>query len=54
MCCLFTTTSAKSGIKYGNVNDQVEFAAQQLAAIPELADGFDAMGLSQGILHCLS
>jgi len=33
---------------YGNVNDQVEFVAEQLASIPELADGFDAVGLSQG------
>ncbi|KAJ7287376.1 palmitoyl-protein thioesterase [Mycena rebaudengoi] len=33
---------------YGNVNDQVEFVADQLAAVPELADGFDAIGFSQG------
>ncbi|KAF9484503.1 palmitoyl-protein thioesterase [Pholiota conissans] len=33
---------------YGNVNDQIEFVADQLASIPELRDGFDAIGLSQG------
>ncbi|KAK7464284.1 hypothetical protein VKT23_006451 [Stygiomarasmius scandens] len=35
---------------YGNVNDQIELVAQQLAAIPELQveGGFDAMGFSQG------
>jgi palmitoyl-protein thioesterase len=33
---------------FGNVNEQIEVAAQQLATIPELADGFDAMGFSQG------
>ncbi|KZT67183.1 alpha/beta-hydrolase [Daedalea quercina L-15889] len=33
---------------YGNVNEQVEQVAAQLANITELADGFDAMGFSQG------
>ncbi|THU86012.1 alpha/beta-hydrolase [Dendrothele bispora CBS 962.96] len=35
---------------YGNINDQIEIVAQQLAAIPELRveGGFDAMGFSQG------
>ncbi|RDB24914.1 Palmitoyl-protein thioesterase 1 [Hypsizygus marmoreus] len=33
---------------YGNVNDQVEFVADQISAIPELTGGFDAIGLSQG------
>jgi len=33
---------------YGNANDQIDFVASQLAAIPELSDGFDAIGLSQG------
>ena len=33
---------------YGNVNEQVAFAAEQLANITELADGFDAIGFSQG------
>ncbi|KAF9467286.1 palmitoyl-protein thioesterase [Collybia nuda] len=33
---------------YGNVNDQIELAAGQLAAIPELEHGFDAIGFSQG------
>jgi palmitoyl-protein thioesterase len=36
-------------MQYGNVNDQVEFVADQLAAVPELADGFDAIGFSQGL-----
>ncbi|KAH9924873.1 Alpha/Beta hydrolase protein [Fomitopsis serialis] len=33
---------------YGNVNEQVEQVAAQLANITEIADGFDAMGFSQG------
>ncbi|KIY46181.1 alpha/beta-hydrolase [Fistulina hepatica ATCC 64428] len=33
---------------YGNVDEQIAFAAVQLAAIPELQDGFDAIGFSQG------
>ncbi|KAJ7072548.1 Alpha/Beta hydrolase protein [Mycena amicta] len=33
---------------YGNVNDQIQLVAEQLAAIPELEDGFDAIGFSQG------
>ncbi|EKM80823.1 hypothetical protein AGABI1DRAFT_112549 [Agaricus bisporus var. burnettii JB137-S8] len=33
---------------YGNVLEQLEFVADQLAAIPELEAGFDAVGLSQG------
>ncbi|KAF9071026.1 palmitoyl-protein thioesterase [Rhodocollybia butyracea] len=33
---------------YGNVNQQIEFVASQLAAIPELNDGFDGIGFSQG------
>ncbi|KAJ6497865.1 palmitoyl-protein thioesterase [Mycena sanguinolenta] len=33
---------------YGNVNEQVQFVAEQLAAIPELETGFDAIGFSQG------
>ncbi|KAF8891720.1 Alpha/Beta hydrolase protein [Infundibulicybe gibba] len=33
---------------YGNVNDQIDVVAQQLAAIPQLASGFDAIGFSQG------
>ncbi|KAG5646272.1 hypothetical protein DXG03_003868 [Asterophora parasitica] len=33
---------------YGNVNSQVESVADQLGAIPELENGFDAIGLSQG------
>jgi len=31
-----------------NVNDQIEYAFQELNAIPELAKGFNAMGFSQG------
>ncbi|TFK44545.1 Alpha/Beta hydrolase protein [Crucibulum laeve] len=33
---------------YGNVNEQIDLVAQQLAEIPELHGGFDAIGLSQG------
>ncbi|KAG6886265.1 hypothetical protein C0993_006675 [Termitomyces sp. T159_Od127] len=33
---------------YGNVNEQLELVADQIAAIPELKGGFDAIGLSQG------
>ncbi|KAF5389369.1 hypothetical protein D9757_004374 [Collybiopsis confluens] len=33
---------------YGNVNAQVESVSLQLAAIPQLQDGFDAIGFSQG------
>ncbi|KAJ7497100.1 palmitoyl-protein thioesterase [Mycena latifolia] len=33
---------------YGNVNEQVQLVSEQISAIPELADGFDAVGFSQG------
>ncbi|KAF8904388.1 palmitoyl-protein thioesterase [Gymnopilus junonius] len=33
---------------YGNVDQQVELVAAQLAEVPELEDGFDAIGFSQG------
>jgi len=33
---------------FGHVNDQIEFAANQLANITELKGGFDAIGFSQG------
>ncbi|KAJ6495588.1 palmitoyl-protein thioesterase [Mycena vitilis] len=33
---------------YGNVNEQVQLVSEQLAAIPELEGGFDAIGFSQG------
>ncbi|KAJ7251799.1 palmitoyl-protein thioesterase [Mycena haematopus] len=33
---------------YGNVNEQVHLVSEQLAAIPELEGGFDAIGFSQG------
>lgn len=33
---------------FGHVNDQVHKACEQLAAIQELRDGFDAIGFSQG------
>lgn len=40
------------GSQYGNVNKQIEFVADQLASLPELKNGFDAIGFSQGIyLH---
>jgi len=31
-----------------NANDQIAYAAQELKALPELANGFNAMGFSQG------
>lgn len=34
--------------QYGNVNEQIDFVAQQVANITELKDGFDAIGFSQG------
>ncbi|KAL7411819.1 Alpha/Beta hydrolase protein [Mrakia frigida] len=33
---------------FGNVNEQIALVAEQLAAIPELAEGFSAIGFSQG------
>jgi len=33
---------------FGNVNDQLEGVAEQLAGIDELGNGFDAIGFSQG------
>lgn len=33
---------------FGNVNDQVTAACEQLRAIPELANGYNAVGFSQG------
>ncbi|KAF7315260.1 Palmitoyl-protein thioesterase [Mycena indigotica] len=33
---------------YGNVNEQIELVSEQLAAIPQLESGFDAIGFSQG------
>jgi len=33
---------------YGNVNEQIDTVAAQLSDIPELANGFDAIGFSQG------
>lgn len=35
--------------QYGNVNEQIAKVAEQIASIEELRDGFDAMGLSQGM-----
>jgi len=34
--------------QYGNVNEQIAQVAQQLAEVPELSRGFDAIGFSQG------
>lgn len=31
-----------------NVNDQIDFAAKQIAADPKLKNGFNAIGFSQG------
>ncbi|ORZ01084.1 Alpha/Beta hydrolase protein, partial [Syncephalastrum racemosum] len=33
---------------FGQVSDQVDLVCEQLAGIPELADGFNAIGFSQG------
>lgn len=33
---------------FGNINDELEFVCKQLADIPELEGGFDALGFSQG------
>ncbi|CAO3588224.1 unnamed protein product [Absidia cylindrospora] len=33
---------------FGVIDDQVDYACEQLAAIPELAKGFNAVGFSQG------
>jgi palmitoyl-protein thioesterase len=35
--------------QYGNVNEQIEQVANQLADVEELEDGFDAIGFSQGL-----
>jgi hypothetical protein len=35
-------------LQYGNVNEQVQLVSEQISAIPELQDGFDAIGFSQG------
>jgi palmitoyl-protein thioesterase len=40
-------------VQYGNVNEQVQLVSEQLAAIPELENGFDAIGFSQGSLFGL-
>jgi palmitoyl-protein thioesterase len=36
------------------VNQQLVFVAEQLAAIPELRNGFDAIGFSQGTHPCIA
>ncbi|KAH7888637.1 Alpha/Beta hydrolase protein [Phlebopus sp. FC_14] len=33
---------------YGNVNEQIALVAEQLASVPQLSRGFDAIGFSQG------
>lgn len=33
---------------FGSLDEQVQFACEQIANVPELADGFDAIGFSQG------
>ncbi|KAK2467819.1 hypothetical protein APHAL10511_000114 [Amanita phalloides] len=33
---------------YGNVNEQIQLVTEQLAAVPQLQNGFDAIGFSQG------
>ena len=37
-------------MKFGDVNEQLELVNEQIGAIPELQDGFDAIGFSQGTL----
>ncbi|KAN0065303.1 hypothetical protein ACQY0O_001138 [Thecaphora frezii] len=41
------TEDRKQGF-FGHVNDQIQTACQQLASLPELHRGFDAVGFSQG------
>ncbi|KAF8596107.1 alpha/beta-hydrolase [Ceratobasidium sp. AG-I] len=41
------STDKKAGW-FGEVNSQIEIIAQELSIIPELANGFDAIGFSQG------
>jgi hypothetical protein len=51
-CSHLAPIELTSRTQYGNVNEQVAFVADQLASIPELKNGFDAIGFSQGIfLH---
>ncbi len=45
VCCASDACFAR---QYGNVNSQVDMVNGQLSAIPELNDGFDAIGFSQG------
>ncbi|KAK7205606.1 Alpha/Beta hydrolase protein [Myxozyma melibiosi] len=33
---------------FGSLNEQIQFVCDQLASIPELANGFDGLGFSQG------
>lgn len=35
-------------LQYGNVNEQIDLVAEQIANVTELKDGFDAIGFSQG------
>lgn len=35
--------------QYGNIDEQLVSVAKQLEAIPELQDGFDGIGFSQGM-----
>ena len=43
-----TPSGDKSATFMGNVNEQIEQAQRQLAKVPELQAGFDAIGFSQG------
>lgn len=45
VCCASNACFAR---QYGNVNSQVDMVNEQLNNIPELKDGFDAIGFSQG------
>jgi hypothetical protein len=44
----FLVFVSNGGQQFGNVNDQIEIAAKQIANIKELQAGFDAIGFSQG------
>ena len=35
-------------VKFGNLDDEIEAAANDLRSVPQLQDGFNAIGVSQG------
>lgn len=56
LCCTMLTTvrltetgtSECMAMQFGNLHEQVANVSLQLSSVPELQDGFDAMGFSQG------